>query len=189
AMANAPGDDFTYGTASLLPLKTPTGTTPILTPTLAGSGKYQTNNAEIMAVLLDLEAYRNGNPTVNKGHVKNTQRTPFLNARPAVDTNSWGLGDDGVYRDPWGMPYIITIDLNSDEKCKDSFYRLKAVSKQNDQGGGYNGLFNSKDKTGRSEDFEYNGKVMIWSAGPDKMVDPNTAANQGANKDNVLSWK
>jgi hypothetical protein len=36
---------------------------------------------------------------------------------------------------------------------------------------------------------------MVWSAGPDKMVDPNLGgslngkANKGANKDNVLSWK
>ena len=30
---------------------------------------------------------------------------------------------------------------------------------------------------------------MVWSAGPDKLVDPNVKANVGANKDNVLSWK
>ena len=30
---------------------------------------------------------------------------------------------------------------------------------------------------------------MIWSAGPDKMIDPNSKANLGANKDNILSWK
>jgi len=37
--------------------------------------------------------------------------------------------------------------------------------------------------------------VMVWSAGPDKMVDPNKymlpigKADKGANKDNVVSWK
>ncbi len=30
---------------------------------------------------------------------------------------------------------------------------------------------------------------MIWSAGPDKMVDPDAAADSGANKDNILSWR
>jgi hypothetical protein len=30
---------------------------------------------------------------------------------------------------------------------------------------------------------------MIWSAGPDKMVDATKRANEGVNKDNVLSWK
>ena len=29
---------------------------------------------------------------------------------------------------------------------------------------------------------------MVWSAGPDKMVQSGVAANAGANKDNVLSW-
>ena len=32
-------------------------------------------------------------------------------------------------------------------------------------------------------------KVMVWSAGPDKKVDPKSKANVGANKDNILSWK
>jgi hypothetical protein len=30
---------------------------------------------------------------------------------------------------------------------------------------------------------------MVWSAGPDGKIDPNSAANTGANKDNVLSWQ
>jgi hypothetical protein len=30
---------------------------------------------------------------------------------------------------------------------------------------------------------------MVWSAGPDKMIDPTKAANLGVNKDNVLSWQ
>jgi hypothetical protein len=30
---------------------------------------------------------------------------------------------------------------------------------------------------------------MVWSAGPDKLIDPNVGANSGANKDNIVSWK
>jgi hypothetical protein len=30
--------------------------------------------------------------------------------------------------------------------------------------------------------------IMVWSAGPDKVVDPTVQANAGANKNNVLSW-
>jgi hypothetical protein len=30
---------------------------------------------------------------------------------------------------------------------------------------------------------------MVWSAGPDKLIDPGAQATLGANKDNVLSWK
>ena len=189
ASANPPGDDFTYGTTGVNSFN-PSGTPqPVVTPQVnKAPGPYQTNNAEIMAVLLDLENYGNGMATVNKGHVKNPQRTTFLNARSTGDQNSPGVGMDGAYRDPWGNPYIITIDLNSDEKCKDAFYRLSKVSKQSNQSG-YFGLFNSKDPTGASDDFEYNGKVMVWSAGPDKSIDPAATANSGANKDNVLSWK
>jgi len=31
--------------------------------------------------------------------------------------------------------------------------------------------------------------VMVWSAGPDKMIDPTKGATVGANRDNILSWK
>jgi len=37
--------------------------------------------------------------------------------------------------------------------------------------------------------FEANAPVMVWSAGPDGMIDDKQDANHGANKDNVLSWK
>ena len=29
---------------------------------------------------------------------------------------------------------------------------------------------------------------MVWSAGPDKMIDPGAPADKGVNKDNILSW-
>ena len=181
------GDDFTYGTAGLAPFL---NSAPLFSPGVGPQGTYQTNNAEIMAVLLDLEAYGNGVATVNKDHVKNPQRTAFLNATAVNATNVNGVGPDGVYRDPWGQPYIITIDLNGDQKCRDAFYRREKVSRQQPtKQAGYFGLFNSKNPTGSSDDYEFNGSVMVWSAGPDKTIDPGAPANAGANKDNVLSWK
>jgi hypothetical protein len=30
---------------------------------------------------------------------------------------------------------------------------------------------------------------MVWSAGPDKMIDPAMPADKSANKDNILSWQ
>jgi len=181
------GDDFTYGTAGLAPFL---NSSAVLSPGVGAQGTYQTNNAEIMAALLDLEAYGNGAPTVNKDHVKNPQRTAFLNATSVNATNVNGVGADGVYRDPWGQPYIITIDLNGDQKCRDAFYRLAAVSKvQSGQPGGLFGLYNSDKSNPNSDYFEFNGSVMVWSAGPDKMIDPKISANIGVNKDNVLSWK
>src|ERR1043166_854981 len=138
--ASKQNEDFTYGTYKLPGVKTPTGVQAVLSP--GGSlpdYAYQANNAEVMAVLLDLENYADGAATVNKGHVKNPQRTTFLNATRVGDANFPGVGPDGVYRDPWGTPYFITVDLNNDEKCRDWLYRRKSVSAQSKQSG-YFGL-------------------------------------------------
>src|SRR5207253_1036788 len=134
------GEDFTYGTAGIqcfgpsgflakdAGFATPSSTQAILAQGTAGPLKYQTNNAELMAILLDLEYYQNGAATINKDHVKNPQKIKYLNAKLVTDTVSPGVGSDGVYRDPWGNPYIITLDLNNDEKARDGFYRDPKVS-------------------------------------------------------------
>jgi prepilin-type N-terminal cleavage/methylation domain-containing protein len=178
-------DDFTYGGI----FKGPTGA-PL--PSIGTTGTYQTNNAEIMAVLMDMEKYPDGRLTVNNGHVKNPQRTKYLNAASVSDTNSSGIGLDGVYRDPWGNPYVITVDLNNDEKARDAFYRNLIVSEDSGSPSipksGLNGLIAGKDKNNNVV-YEANTPVMVWSAGPDKMIDPASKANIGVNKDNVCSWK
>jgi len=167
-------DDFTYGGA-------------VLSAAL-GPGNWISDNNEVIAILLDLEKYRDGTSTINQGHVKNPNHDVSLEARIADNLTAPGVGPDGIYRDPWGTPYIISFDLNNDDKCRDAFYRLKSVSKATNQTG-INGLFNSIDPAGNSDHFEHHGTVMIWSAGPDKMIDPTKRANEGVNKDNVLSWK
>ena len=92
-----------------------------------------------------------------------------------------------VYRDPWGNPYIISLDLNYDDQCQDSFYGTANVSQNGTQNTtGYNGLTSAGNN---GKNFQYHGKVMVWSAGPDGRVDPNAKANSGANKDNILSWQ
>jgi prepilin-type N-terminal cleavage/methylation domain-containing protein len=155
-----------------------------------------TNNWEVIAILMDITTYSNGVQTVNYTHVKNPQQTVFLNAKMSGDTSSPGVGTDLVYRDPWGNPYIISMDLNYDEQCRDAYYCQRLVS-QNPPGSptsqtGYNGLFNP-DPNGQTDNYLYHGKVMVWSAGPDRMIDtanpPTTPANAGYNKDNVLSWQ
>jgi prepilin-type N-terminal cleavage/methylation domain-containing protein len=195
ALAGGANEDFTYGTSNTgvnttsAGLQTPNGRVPIVSP--GGSlapAKYQTNNAEIMAVLLDMEKYGSGVDTLNTNHVKNPKGTKFLTASLVSDFVSPGVGSDGVYRDPWKNPYIISIDVNNDDKCRDGFYRTSTVSR--DKGpAGLNGLFNAKDVNGLSPYFEHNGPVMVWSAGPDGMIDPAVGANTGANKDNILSWR
>jgi prepilin-type N-terminal cleavage/methylation domain-containing protein len=172
--------DFTFGGT----FATPTGTTNIESP-----GTYKINNSEVIAILMDLETYVdpiNGQvrDTINKGHVKNPQRNKYLNPK-MVNDNSHGVSSDGVFRDPWDNPYIITLDANNDDKTRDAFYRRRSVSWESGSKG-YNGLFNAP---GGGDNMEYNGQVMVWSAGPDKKINPVAKANDDVNKDNVLSWK
>jgi prepilin-type N-terminal cleavage/methylation domain-containing protein len=200
------GEDFTYGTSGVACVgpgantlgvgqgfATPSGT---LQPVLASAAaNYQANNSEVMAVLLDMEFWPSAPtvPTINQGHVKNPHKTVYLNAARSVNTSAPGIGPDGVYRDPWGQPYIITIDLNGDGKARDAFYREPGVSADPSDPGtpkrGLNGLIPTV--AGGKTFYEANSPVTVWSAGPDKAVDPGpgTPANQGANRDNILSWK
>jgi prepilin-type N-terminal cleavage/methylation domain-containing protein len=163
--------DFTYGATI--------GGVPIV-----AAGNYQTDNREVVAILMDLEKYGNGLSTINSGHVKNPQRNKYLNPKMVTD-GSHGVSSDGVFRDPWDNPYIISLDANNDDKVRDAFYGLQAVSQESGSRG-FNGLFNA---VGSGDNFEYNGQVMVWSAGPDKRINPAAKANDDVNKDNVLSWK
>jgi prepilin-type N-terminal cleavage/methylation domain-containing protein len=186
AASSGGGDDYTFG-IDTLQIQTVNVNAASYTPPPAYAS-YSANNSEIMAVLLDVETWPNGLDTINKGHVKNPGKKQFLSADMVSDIVSPGIGKDGVYRDPWGTPYIITIDLNYDDHARDAFYGISSISKDSNASG-YNGLQNFKDTTGVTDKFEANDKIMVWSAGPDKKIDSNSKANQGANKDNVLSWK
>jgi prepilin-type N-terminal cleavage/methylation domain-containing protein len=199
-------EDFTYGTAGVICVgpagpnlmgagfSTPSSGVnyPITTPNIPINS--QTNNSEVMAILLDMEYWPNssGQPTYNLSHVKNPQRTKYLNATMAGNVTSAGIGQDGVYRDIWGNPYIITFDLNFDDKARDAFYRSSTVSTDqsdtiNNPKRGLNGLI-PRVINGNTV-YEANSPVMVWSAGPDKLIDPTVGANSGANKDNIVSWK
>src|SRR5215469_2785963 len=172
---NAGTNDFTYGGYSWSLVKN----APAPPPPIGG---WNSNNDEVIAILMDIEKYPGTNTqTVNFGHVKNPQQIKFLNATMVGDTNTPGVGPDLVYRDPWGNPYIVSMDLNYNTTTQDAFYKTHTVSYQNSQAAGINGLINASDPTGASDDFEYHGAVMVWSLGPDKAADANQPANQGPN--------
>jgi len=173
-MSAAAKSDFTFGGASL--------------GSALGPGNWTANNGEVIAILMDLETDGSGNPTVNKGHVKNPGQMKLLNATMVTGTTDPGVGSDLVYRDPWGNPYIISLDLNYDEQCKDALYGRQGVSQQAGATG-FNGLVNSTDTGGNDDNFLHRGGVMVWSLGPDKTAVANANANVGANRDNILSWK
>jgi prepilin-type N-terminal cleavage/methylation domain-containing protein len=189
--AAATGMDFTYGTFNA-------GSS--LTLVTNGLG-YETNNSELVSVLTAIEKYRNGSSSVNFGHVRNPRKVAYLNAKESNGTTTDplpGIGLDGIYRDPWGLPYIISIDMNYDGLTLDGFYRQRNVSWVDPgppgKAQGHNGLYNSVTADGNSHDFSSRTPVMVWSFGPDKRISPintNSAGNAllDFNRDNVLSWK
>lgn len=200
AAASTVGGDFTYGTygvaASSITFNLVNNFLPA-TPT-----PWDTNNSEVVAVLMDIT--NTTVTSVNMNHQKNPQQTIFLNAKKSGWDPSMGgsprpgIDNNLVYRDMWGNPYIISMDLNYDEQCSDACYSKHNVSYLNPQPvpaspqKGYNGLFNPTDVTGTSDNFLYHGKVMVWSAGPDGQIDLNSSAsgpNAGVNRDNILSWQ
>jgi prepilin-type N-terminal cleavage/methylation domain-containing protein len=152
-----------------------------------------TNNSEVIAILMNLTNYPNGSgATANVNYQKNPQKTIFLNAKMSgwngTGTPQPGVGNDLVYRDPWGNPYIITMDLNYDDQSQDAFYSLNLVSSVNQTSAnpGLNGLVNPD--TTQSDNFRYHGKVMVWSAGKSGKIDIGDPANRDENKGHVLSW-
>ena len=176
--ANANSGDFTYGA-------TFNGGT-VQNP---ATYTYQTNNAEVIAILMDVETYSSGVTTPDYKHVKNPRQTKYLNARPSNynpttgGTALPGVDINGVYRDPWGNPYVISMDLNYDEMCVDAFYGNDVIST-----GGLNGLVRAPNVTGQNN-WAYRGKVMVWSAGPRGKIDPTDPATDWENKNHVLSWQ
>jgi prepilin-type N-terminal cleavage/methylation domain-containing protein len=176
--------DFTYGTFNLPDIRTPNGPSqPVHAVDASGADLvYQTNNAELMNILLDLDYYP------NLGHSRNTRQKNYLPATMNSDTNLPGVGPDHVYRDPFKNPYIITLDLNNDERTRDSFYRRRLVSEVpgSNPGRGINGLIPID--VNSATVYEVNAPVIVWTAGPDGMIDTASPANKGANKDNIISW-
>ena len=150
--------DFTYGSDNV----TSYGGAPVIN----GSGT-ETNNSVLMQILL------NRDTGFNAGFTRNTRKLPLFTAKETDSTTRGGLGPDLVFRDPWGNPYIITIDMNDDNKACDGFYRTVG-------GAGF---------TGSPGALELSRSIMIWSLGPDGAANSGVGPKAGANKDNILSWE
>lgn len=167
--------DFTLGTAGIVPALPPA-------MSVITGNKYEANNSELMIILMDM----NVSP-VNANSSRNPRKMSFFNAKPASGNDSGLNIVDHVLRDPWGMPYMITVDLDGDNKCLDGFYRKKAVSQKNGKEGFYGLSNNGADAN--TDEFALNGPVMIWSFGPDQKINVGAKANDKENKDNILSWQ
>ena len=158
AVAAAGTNDFTFGTVS----KTPAGSgrlSSIMVDT-PGEYVYQNYNSEVIAILRDDNFW----PEVNKvtHHIYNPQQTLFFGAKAAPNTNSPGIGPDDIFRDPWGNPYIITLDLNQDHKCYDAtldrMYQLETPKP--------------------AGPLMVPGEAIVWSFGPSKTIKPGQPLNK-----------
>jgi hypothetical protein len=161
-IANLSNKDFTFGTYN----------TAEAALGITNTAGYQANNSKIVAILL---AWTNCIDFVHTINIK----TEF----PCISTN-------GVLLDPWGHPYIITLDLNGDNKCRDAFYQLAKVSETDSSPQGLNDFTRPTPLPYQSSEardsFEVPGEVMVWSFGPDGKANRAKKANASVNKDNIM---
>jgi hypothetical protein len=132
------------------------------------------SNSDVIVALMDFDV------GVNQGHKLNPLHINFLNAKLTTNTNSHGVSvPDYQYRDPWGNPYIISLDANRDGLVRDAIYAQPDLYTDS----------TAAPLTNRDGVYELPGKVMAWSRGPDGKVSSSKPASTGVNCDNVLSWR
>ncbi|MDB6130958.1 MAG: xcpT 2 [Verrucomicrobiales bacterium] len=162
--------------------------------TVAGSYLPKTHdNAELMYILMNVPLYSNDKKQ------RNPRSIPFLNVKRVPAKSPGGVGDDYVYRDPWGSPYIISLDYNYDDMVVDYDYSINQTGdtiNTPDVVGGPNPHSLLLQQIGSGSVYVHTGSVMIWSRGPDRsssrFVGPKTDPTTGkdsVNRDNVLGWK
>jgi prepilin-type N-terminal cleavage/methylation domain-containing protein len=145
---------------------------------------YQNNNSEVIAILRD-DAYfpeYATNGSVHLGHIYNPKQMSFFQGRAAASANApgaWlgspGVGADEILRDPWGQPYIISLDLQ-----------------------GYNHVFDpylnemSQAQSLKNPPLITPGSAVVWSLGPlgpnAKQIDLTVGMKSGPNKYIVTSY-
>jgi prepilin-type N-terminal cleavage/methylation domain-containing protein len=177
AQGDSMSNNFTFGTYELK--FNPPGSVPqILTPGVGSKngGGYQTNNAEVMAILRDDNWYPEF--AGNMGHIYNPQQTVFFAPKAAQTVTAGlcpgnpGLGTDEVLRDVWGMPYIITMDLGYNNRVFDeALYTMYKVNHPS------------------ATTLLTPGEAVVWSFGPTKTWTPTQGLGTGANKLAVMSFQ
>ena len=126
----------------------------------AGVDATYTNNTDMMIILLNVT-----NRPPNLNGVRNPQSHVFLNGKMVNNSTLPGISTvDYNFRDPWGRPYIITLDLDYNNRCDDAAYSKAAAP--------YNNPLATP--------------VAVWSLGEDGRTDPSLPT--GARKDDVTSW-
>jgi prepilin-type N-terminal cleavage/methylation domain-containing protein len=124
-------------------------------PTVDGQSEFSSNNDQLMNVL-------RGTADAGSQLAMNPRRIAFMEPKIAKSPKG-GLGPDGKFYDPWGVPYKVLLDSDYDNKIN-NFYT---------SGAGFGTL---------------NYKVIAASAGPDKALGSGDK-NAGTAKDDLLSWQ
>jgi len=141
---------------------------------------YQNNNSEVMAILRDdvyfPEYATNG--SLHLGHIYNPQQTPFFQATTATPgaPGAWmgspGVGPDEIWRDPWGQPYIISLDLQGNNQVFDPYL---------------NGMYQAQSP--KTPPLFTPGNAVVWSLGPNsQQVDFTKSIKDLKNKYIVTSF-
>jgi prepilin-type N-terminal cleavage/methylation domain-containing protein len=142
---------------------------------------YQNNNSEVIAILRDDVYYPEyaTNGSTRLGHIYNPQQTQFYQGKAAAAPNAagaWlgspGIGPDEILRDPWGQPYIVTLDLRGDNHVFDpylnSMYQAQSTL--------YPALLTP-------------GHAVVWSFGPNQGIDFTKGIKAPVNKYIVTSFQ
>jgi len=168
--ANGGTGDFTYGTVGIA---LQPGLFPVQSP------GYAANNSEVIYILLN-QMSKAPTPEMNRIQGRNPRSRTFLDAKMVNGALPGVSVDDYVFRDPWGNPYIITLDLDDNSRCIDAVYGKLG-------GKGLQQIPSGERKNAGL--FELSNPVMIWSFGPDGTASATGSPYGGVNKDNVLGWQ
>lgn len=173
--------DFTFGTVRRDGTRIHPMDNPIRT---YGTGPLtQASNEELLAILRGPKLA--ATPQLSQlALARNPKNIVFIEPRISPVVTGHGLGPDGVLRDPWGNPYIITLDLDDNKKTLDGYY-------------------GDVRKPSNLDEF-VSSPVMVWSFGPDGKAEPRQGGagtdpgydennpptiDSGFNKDNITSWE
>lgn len=154
--------------------------------TYSGTASWNTynslrrTNSVVMEILIPIARLGGA----NENNTRNPRKLTLLTAKQRAGEEPGLSASDHVFRDPWGRPYIVSIDLNGDEKCVDALYGKPRLHSNMTGDVGNFGMVKRADGK-----FELGRPFMVWSAGKDGEVDPNAPANKSFNEDNVVSWK
>lgn len=125
------------------------------------------NNSEVMAILTGQQFPDiGGGPLVNLNNSLNPKKNVYLNVKSVSNRQPGGVDEFGVYRDPWGHPYIIILDLDYDNRVLSPF---------------------PQGSTGRPRFLPES--VLVMSLGPDGKANFSVDQDHPDNRDNIYSWK